>query len=85
MRRLTGTFGKMEVAVPRARIMGEGGKTREWKSLSLPTYQRRTKGSDALIAGAYLAGTNTRCDSSSVRIECVEAHGDSRPRPRRLI
>ena len=40
--------------------MGDNGKTREWKSQSLPAYQRRTKAADALIAGAYLAGTNTR-------------------------
>ena len=59
-RMLTGTFGKTEIAVPRARVMGEDGKTREWKSQSLPAYQRRTKAADALIAGAYLAGTNTR-------------------------
>jgi transposase-like protein len=59
-RTLTGTFGKTEIAVPRARIMGEDGKTREWKSQSLPAYQRRTKAAEALIAGAYLAGTNTR-------------------------
>jgi len=59
-RALTGTFGKTEIAVPRARVMGEDGKTREWKSQSLPAYQRRTKAADALIAGAYLAGTNTR-------------------------
>ena len=59
-RALTGTFGKTEIAVPRARVMGEDGKTREWKSNSLRAYQRRTKAADALIAGAYLAGTNTR-------------------------
>src|SRR5208282_1473109 len=59
-RALTGTFGKTENAVPRARLMGDNGKTREWKSQSLPAYQRRTKAADALIAGAYLAGTNTR-------------------------
>src|SRR5271165_4465928 len=59
-RALTGTFGKTEIAVPRARLMGDNGKTREWKSQSLPAYQRRTKAADALIAGAYLAGTNTR-------------------------
>jgi hypothetical protein len=40
--------------VPRARVVGEDGKTREWKSKSLRAYQRRTKGADALIAGAYL-------------------------------
>ncbi len=59
-RALTGTFGKTEIAVPRARLKGEDGKTREWKSKSLRAYQRRTKAADALIAGAYLAGTNTR-------------------------
>jgi len=59
-RALTGTFGKTEIAVPRARLMGEDGKTSEWRSKSLRAYQRRTKAADALIAGAYLAGTNTR-------------------------
>ena len=59
-RALTGTFGKTEISVPRARLAGEDGKTREWKSQSLRAYQRRTRAADALIAGAYLAGTNTR-------------------------
>src|SRR5208283_6037135 len=59
-RTLTGTFGKTRIAVPRARMMGEDGKTREWRSAALPAYQRRTRAADALIAGAYLAGTNTR-------------------------
>jgi putative transposase len=59
-RTLTGTFGKTEISVPRARIKSEDGKTNEWKSKSLRAYQRRTKAADALIAGAYLAGTNTR-------------------------
>src|SRR3984893_17027302 len=36
------------------------GKTNEWKSAALRAYQRRTKQADSLIAGAYLAGTNTR-------------------------
>lgn len=59
-RTLTGTFGKTEIAVPRARIKGEDGKTNEWKSKSLRAYQRRTKQAEALIAGVYLSGTNTR-------------------------
>ncbi len=59
-RTLTGTFGKTEISVPRARLMDEGGKTHEWKSKSLRAYQRRIKAADALITGAYLAGTNTR-------------------------
>ena len=41
-------------------MIGEDGKTREWRSGSLRAYQRRTRAADALIAGAYLAGTNTR-------------------------
>ncbi|MBM3625621.1 MAG: IS256 family transposase [Alphaproteobacteria bacterium] len=61
-RTLTGTFGKTRILVPRARLVcaGEEGKTREWKSGSLRAYQRRTKAADALIASAYLSGTNTR-------------------------
>src|ERR1700729_3039040 len=60
VRTLTGTFGKTEIAVPRARLNGSGGKTTEWKSHVLRNYQRRTRAADALIAGAYLSGTNTR-------------------------
>jgi hypothetical protein len=60
MRTLTGTFGKTEIAVPRAPLKGCDGKTTEWKSRALRAYQRRTLAADALIAGTYLAGTNTR-------------------------
>src|SRR4030088_3164262 len=59
-RSLTGTFGKTEIAVPRARLVASDGKTTEWKSQALRAYQRRTLAADALIAGTYLAGTNTR-------------------------
>ena len=59
-RSLTGTFGPIEIAVPRARLNTTDGKTTEWKSQALRAYQRRTLAADALIAGAYLAGTNTR-------------------------
>src|SRR2546423_3059080 len=59
-RTLLGTFGRVEIAVPRARLDAAEGKTTEWKSKALRAYQRRTKQADALIAGAYLAGTNTR-------------------------
>jgi len=59
-RRLTGSFGPVEIAVPRARLRGEAGTTREWRSAALPRYARRTRQVEALIAGAYLAGTNTR-------------------------
>ena len=59
-RSLLGTFGRVEIAVPRARVDSAEGKTTEWKSTALRAYQRRTKQADSLIAGAYLAGTNTR-------------------------
>jgi putative transposase len=59
-RTLTGTFGKTEIAVPRARLRAAEKKTREWKSEAVRAYQRRTIAADALIAGTYLAGTNTR-------------------------
>jgi putative transposase len=59
-RTLTGTFGQTRIAVPRARWVGGDGGTSEWRSASLRAYQRRTRAADALIAGAYLSGTNTR-------------------------
>ena len=59
-RQLMGTFGPVTVRVPRARLETSDGKTGEWKNATIPAYQRRTKQADALIAGAYLAGTNTR-------------------------
>ena len=55
-----GTFGATTVSVPRARVDAADGKTSEWHSKTLPAYQRRTKQIEALIAGGYLAGTNTR-------------------------
>jgi transposase-like protein len=59
-RRLTGSFGPVEISVPRARLRAEDGATREWRSAVLPRYARRTRQVEALIAGAYLAGANTR-------------------------
>ena len=59
-RSLLGTFGRVEIAVPRAKLDTAEGKTTEWKSTALRAYQRRTKQADSLIASAYLAGTNTR-------------------------
>src|SRR5271163_2998979 len=59
-RSLTGTFGPVEIEVPRARLSTAEGKTTEWRSQALRAYQRRTLAADALIASTYLAGTNTR-------------------------
>src|SRR6478752_4937915 len=61
-RQLTGSFGPVEIAVPRARLREEDGTTREWRSAVLPRYARRTRQLEALIAGAYLAGMQVvRC------------------------
>jgi putative transposase len=59
-RSLMGTFGRVEIAMPRARLNAAEGGTTEWKSTALRAYQRRTRQADSLIASAYLAGTNTR-------------------------
>ena len=59
-RSLTGTFGPVRLRVPRARLATSDGGTAEWKNATIPAYQRRTRQAEALIAGAYLAGANTR-------------------------
>jgi putative transposase len=59
-RRLLGSFGPVEIAVPRARLLAPDGTSREWQSAALPRYARMTRQVEALIASAYLAGTNTR-------------------------
>src|ERR1700741_3708402 len=47
-RSLTGTFGPIEIALPRARLDSPDGATTEWKSQALRAYQRRTLAADAL-------------------------------------
>ena len=59
-RQLLGSFGPLTVSVPRARLCDAEGRQGEWRSKALPAYKRLTKQAEALIAGAYLAGTNTR-------------------------
>lgn len=59
-RQLIGTFGAVQIAVPRARVSGADGRSAEWHSQVLPAYKRITGRAEQLIAGAYLAGANTR-------------------------
>jgi len=59
-RQLLGSFGPVTISVPRARLDNADGTTREWRSRVLPRYARMTKQVEALIAGAYLSGANTR-------------------------
>jgi transposase-like protein len=59
-RQLIGTFGPVTVAVPRARLAEADGRTLEWRNRTIPAYKRLTQRAEALIAAAYLSGTNTR-------------------------
>ncbi len=59
-RGLMGTFGPLRLSVPRARIAMPDGETVERKNATIPAFQRRTGQAEALIAGAYLSGTNMR-------------------------
>jgi putative transposase len=59
-RQLLGSFGPVQISVPRARLTAENGGKQEWRSAALPRYARMTRQVEALIAGAYLSGTNTR-------------------------
>src|ERR1700741_2569908 len=59
-RQLVGTFGPVTLSVPRARLAGADGRTSEWRNQTIPAYRRLARRAEALIAGAYLSGTNTR-------------------------
>ena len=59
-RTLTTSLGPTTIAMPRARLEGEDGRRREWRSAIIPRYQRRTERVDEAILGVYLSGTNTR-------------------------
>jgi putative transposase len=37
-RQLLGSFGPVEISVPRARMAAQGGGTQEWRSAALPRY-----------------------------------------------
>ncbi len=59
-RQLVGTFGALTVSLPRARLFDQHGREKEWRSQTIQAYKRLTKQAEAIIANAYLAGTNTR-------------------------
>jgi hypothetical protein len=66
-RTLTGTFGKTEISVPRARLMGEDGKTQEWKSKSLRAYRNRVA-----LTTAYAAGLRIR-EVALLKVASIES------------
>jgi putative transposase len=59
-RTLTTSLGPTTLSMPRARIEGDAGEEREWRTEIIPRYQRRTARVDAAILGLYLSGANTR-------------------------
>ena len=59
-RQLLGSFGPVTTSERRARLNKADGVSRERHSEALPRYPRMTKQVEAVIAGAYLSGTNTR-------------------------
>lgn len=65
-RTLAGPTGPLALTVPRATLFASGGE-REWSSKVLPRYQRRLPELNEAIAGAYLAGTNTRRIKGALR------------------
>jgi putative transposase len=65
-RALAGPTGPLALTVPRATLFAPGGE-REWSSKVLPRYQRRLPELNEAIAGAYLAGTNTRRIKGALR------------------
>jgi putative transposase len=58
-RTVTSSLGPTTIEMPRARLRSESG-SREWRSNTIPRYQRRTARVDEAILGLYLAGANTR-------------------------
>jgi transposase-like protein len=59
-RTLTGATGPVDLTLPRARLHGEDGGPREWRSALVPRYQRRLREVNEAIAAVYLSGGNTR-------------------------
>ncbi|MGH8113668.1 MAG: IS256 family transposase [Rhodanobacteraceae bacterium] len=59
-RGLVSTMGRLQLSVPRARVADAAGQQQEFHSALMPRYRRLTTKAVGLIAGAYLAGVNTR-------------------------
>jgi transposase-like protein len=59
-RRLSTRSGRVELAVPRARLIDGEGNEREWQSELIPRYRRSTPEVEQAVVGIYLSGGNTR-------------------------
>jgi len=74
-RRVTTPNGPETLEVPRGRLVGADGKSREFRSKILPRYARRCLEVDEAILGAYLAGANSR----RIRKALAPLLGDENP------
>jgi len=59
-RTVTTSLGPTTIEMPRARLHDGADGAHEWRSATVPRYQRRTARVDEAILGLYLAGANTR-------------------------
>jgi transposase-like protein len=66
-RQITTAFGKTTFSMPRGKIFGGDGATKEWQSAMLPRYARRAREVDAAIIGMYFGGVNTRKVKQAIR------------------
>jgi putative transposase len=73
-RTLTTPEGTRTVTMPRGRIAGRDGETREFHSQLLPRYARRTREIDEAILGCYLGGVNSRRIRTALKPLLGERH-----------
>jgi putative transposase len=66
-RQITTALGKTTFSMPRGKIFGGDGETKEWQSTMLPRYARRAREVDAAIIGMYMGGVNTRKVKQAIR------------------
>ena len=85
-RTVIGSFGRVELSMPRARVRGEDGRSRELHSALLPRYKRLSGSASALIAGGLreLEPPPSRqrppgsCTGGARRGSCVDDAGGQR-------
>ena len=73
-RTITTSDGTRTVSVPRGRVAGSDGSTREFHSQLLPRYARRSREVDEAILGCYLGGVNSRRIRTALKPLLGERH-----------
>ena len=84
-RTLTGTFGKTDITVPRARLQGADGATTEWKSKALRAYQPKLKAATERLGTLRTPegdATVTRVIGHFSSVRCAVPRKDSLPSDR---